>query len=89
LIQVCVNDAILDEDEIVNEAEINDFIKSENEKVVTFNRFKKLMNIVDENKSDIQIKYIFKILDSDDNGLISNLNSKFIKHFNQMMNVFS
>jgi Ca2+-binding EF-hand superfamily protein len=74
LIQIRLKDAILDEDELVNEAEINDFIKTENEKVVTFNRFKKLMNIVDENKSDIQIKYIFKILDTDDNGLISNSN---------------
>jgi len=41
------------------------------QKYISFEIFHKLLKLVDPNKKDNQIKILFKLIDSDDNQLIS------------------
>ena len=47
-----------------------EYIRSENEKVITYKTFRKLMALIDPAKPENQIKILFQLLDSDDNQLL-------------------
>ncbi len=53
-----------------------EFINSSNDKIINYEAFSKLMKNVDPNKSDNQIEILFKLLDKDENQLLSKLTKK-------------
>jgi hypothetical protein len=57
---------------------LNDFTSKDKEeteykqKYITFEIFHKLLKLIDPSKKDNQIKILFKLIDSDDNKILSN-----------------
>lgn len=51
---------------------VTEFVKSENEKVITWQIFFKLMKLTEPIMSENQIKVLFQLIDFDQNNLLSN-----------------
>jgi hypothetical protein len=49
-----------------------EFLKTPSQNVITYERFVKLMKLIDPLKKENQIKIFFELLDFDDNYLLSN-----------------
>lgn len=49
-----------------------EFLKTSTQHVITYERFVKLMKLIDPMKKENQIKIFFELLDFDDNYLLSN-----------------